>query len=444
MMAGNAKILFVAPSAYTLGGLSTWLDYLLPGLNAEGWDVTLGLVAGPRHHQPDRYLHVHPFKKTVSIDCPDSTPAGRIRSLRRTIQHLAPNVVLSVNIPDAIRAAAMERCRGRDTRAVMTCHGIQEDLFADMKRLRDELDAVVCTNRLACRLATELGEVPEDRVFHCAYGTHVPPLLPQRSPNPVFTIGYSGRLEQPQKRIHDLIEIAIRLRRAGRVFRFLVAGTGPEQEMFLSRVEQCDLSAHFEFLGFLQPTELNDKLYLVCDALIVTSSWETGPIVIWESMAAGTPVISSRYTGSGLEGLLHHKQNCMLFDVANVDAAAEQIIAIEDQLRLRDQIRQNAFQTVTEKLSCEVSVANWSRILNALIQMTPKIGEIHCQLPPSGRLDPIVGHRIAGFVRKMVRHQPPDNGPGGEWPHTLSGSKTSHEAFLVLAGERDHGESPRK
>src|SRR5690349_18307661 len=40
------NILFVAPSAYPLGGVATWLDYVVPGLRHRNWKVTLGLVQG--------------------------------------------------------------------------------------------------------------------------------------------------------------------------------------------------------------------------------------------------------------------------------------------------------------------------------------------------------------------------------------------------------------
>ena len=53
------RLLLLAPSAYTLGGLATWLDYLDPGLSEHGWEVTLGLVGGPRHHRPEQYVAAH-------------------------------------------------------------------------------------------------------------------------------------------------------------------------------------------------------------------------------------------------------------------------------------------------------------------------------------------------------------------------------------------------
>lgn len=62
-----SSVLFIAPSAYLYGGLATWLDYLVPGLENSGWDITVGLVAG-KHHSAGAYLKQHPFRKTRAIE----------------------------------------------------------------------------------------------------------------------------------------------------------------------------------------------------------------------------------------------------------------------------------------------------------------------------------------------------------------------------------------
>ena len=431
------NILVVAPSAYTLGGLATWLDYLLPGLKDLGWNVTLGLVSGPRHHDPVKYLTLHPFEQVETIHCGCSTPAGRVAAVRRAIQKISPGIVLSVNIPDALKAAALERIAGRDVRAVMTCHGIQEDLFNDMRALQADIDAVVCTNRLACRLAHDFAGIDADRIFHCAYGTAVPTELPKAPQNEVLTIGYSGRLEQPQKRIHDLIEIGRRLRDARQAFRFVLAGDGPEKGEFLRRVQEHQLDANFELLGFVPSHELNERLYRVSDVLIVPSSWETGPIVIWEAMAAGTLVLSSRYVGSGLESRLWHDQNCLMFDVGDINGAIEQLIRLIAVDGLSERLRREAFENVTHQLSCEVSCRTWHTILTRISFLSPKTDSINPPASTPSRLSKILGERGAAYVRKQLQRMPPDSGPGGEWPHTMTGARMTESEFLERAAKLD-------
>ena len=261
ILARAGRSVLLAEQHYKLGGLATWLNYLLPGLSHKDWDVTLGLVSGPRHHQARAYLAAHPYPQVDVIHCDCSTVQGRVNAVRKAIRKLSPAVVMSVNIPDAVKAAALERARGRDVRAAMSCHGIQEDLFNDMRLLKDDLDAVVCTNRLACRLALTIGCIDEERVFHCAYGTAVPLRLPKKESRPFCTIGYSGRLEQPQKRIHDLVEIGSCLRDRRVPFRMLIAGSGPEESALRQRVDASGLTEQLTFLGFVPANELNQRLY---------------------------------------------------------------------------------------------------------------------------------------------------------------------------------------
>ena len=443
MAADRPKALVVAPSAYKLSGLATWLDYALPGLTGRGWDVTLGLVSGRSYHRPDKYLAVHPFQPAIPIHCACGTPAGRTEAVRKAIRRVRPSLVLTVNIPDAIRAAAIERNRGMDVRAVMTCHGIQEDLFRDMELLSEQLDAVVCTNRLACHLAEEFGKMPRDRVYHARYGTAIPDELPPPPDNPVFTIGYAGRLEESQKRVHDLVLVALALRQQEVAFQFLMAGTGPEEAALRSRLEQHELTSFFDFLGFVSPDQMQQKVYPRADALLVTSSWETGPIVIWEAMGAGTPVVSSRYTGSGLERLLWREQNCLMFDVGDTEAAVCALQRATDR-ELREKLRVAAFGTVTSKLSCDVSVATWDGVLEAIAARVPRrmSKPPSIQAAPSGRLNRLLGAKGAHLLRRVLGRRPPDSGPGGEWPHTLTRSTMSDAEFLQLAAKLDEREEP--
>ncbi|MFM6133652.1 MAG: glycosyltransferase family 4 protein, partial [Sphaerospermopsis kisseleviana] len=191
--------------------------------------------------------------------------------------------------------------RGKtQAKIVMTCHGIQEDLFADMKLFKNSLDAVVCTNKLACKLTENYGGLKANQVCYAPYGSAIKTSLNQH-PHLPFTIAYSGRLERDQKRVHDLVTIVSLLKKADLNFRLLIAGSGPEENELKKKLSSVE---EVSFLGQLKENELINQVYQESDVLIMPSSWETGPIVIWEAMAWGVAVVSSRYVGSGLEGAL--------------------------------------------------------------------------------------------------------------------------------------------
>src|SRR5215475_4721925 len=72
----EGSILIVAPSAYPLGGVATWIDYIVPGLRRRGWQVTLGLTEGTLHNV-DAYLAVHPMQGVIRIPNWTATREGR-------------------------------------------------------------------------------------------------------------------------------------------------------------------------------------------------------------------------------------------------------------------------------------------------------------------------------------------------------------------------------
>ena len=44
MVDESRTLAIVAPSAYLLGGVQSWLDYLVPGLEFYGWEITIALI----------------------------------------------------------------------------------------------------------------------------------------------------------------------------------------------------------------------------------------------------------------------------------------------------------------------------------------------------------------------------------------------------------------
>src|SRR5262245_29083899 len=116
-------ILFVAPSAYPLGGIATWIDYVVPGLRKEGWEITLGLTEGA-FHNVGAYLAAHPMKGVVKIRNQTGTREGRVRALCRAIMAVKPDIVASVNIVDVYSAVdRLKRSQSLPVRSVMTLHG---------------------------------------------------------------------------------------------------------------------------------------------------------------------------------------------------------------------------------------------------------------------------------------------------------------------------------
>lgn len=429
---------FVAPSAYPLGGVAVWLDYLANGLPDLGWEPTVGLVAG-HWHDVDSYVATYPRLPWVAIGNPPGSAEGRLRALEAAVREQAPDVVVGVNIADLFGACQRIRYRGgRDFRTVMAIHAIAADLLEDLGRERDRVDAVIATNRLTCRLCTEVGGMAPERVHYAPYGVDLAALggirrVPDEGP---LRIAYVGRLDHDQKRVDMLPRVLGELERAGVDFRLEIVGDGPLKDSLLGALAPWIARNQARFLGMVPPESLGDRVYARTDVLLVTSSWETGPIVIWEAMAAGTAVVTARYVGSGLEGALRHEVNCLMFPVDDVAEAARQLERITVP-GLAEALVAAGRALVAERYSIPKSVRAWANCLDTVRNTPPREQDGTWPRPPArGRLDRLAGVGLGENLRRMLRKSFRHGNAGGEWPHSLSGA-ASDEAFFRLAAEHD-------
>jgi glycosyltransferase involved in cell wall biosynthesis len=436
----SRRLLFVTGSAHPLGGLATWLDYVLPGLAQRGWSPVLGLVEGAHHHRPERILAAHPQARWIAIPCRTGTPEGRRRALAKALVEERPDVAVGVNIPDLFPALHVARRSGSSTRGLMTVHAIEPELYADALRFRAVLDGVAATNRLACRLLEELAGLESARVFYAPYGVDPGSPRPRPAPGRRLRIGYAGRLEQPQKRVRDLPRVSHALEALGVAVEWMVAGTGPEEEA-LRRELPSDRTT---FLGAVAGSDLAAILYREIDALLVSSSWETGPLVAWEAMAEGVPVVASRYVGSGLEDALRHEENALLFTVGDADGAARLLARLAADSRLGERLAKGGRELLRDRFGRARSLDAWEQALESVRALPPLGAAAEPRVPPAtGRLERWLGAARAEDVRRMLGRTGPATGSGGEWPHAY-GRGLDRAEFLRRAAELDRQETGRE
>ena len=106
------KLLYVAPSAYLLGGVQDWLADLVEDQRRLGLNVTVA-VPDDAIHRLDPYASRYPKLRPVAFRNPSGSEAGRIRALEHLLLAHPDHLVIGVNIASLFGAVRRMRQIGR-------------------------------------------------------------------------------------------------------------------------------------------------------------------------------------------------------------------------------------------------------------------------------------------------------------------------------------------
>lgn len=108
-----------------------------------------------------------------------------------------------------------------------------------------------------------------------------------------FVVLFLSRV-QYKKGIEHLVDAAGILQREGRSLQVVVAGSGDDQylDAVRRRAVECNVQDKFTWTGHVGGT-LKDSLYSAADVFALPTSQENFGFVFFESLAAGTPVITT-------------------------------------------------------------------------------------------------------------------------------------------------------
>jgi glycosyltransferase involved in cell wall biosynthesis len=135
----------------------------------------------------------------------------------------------------------------------------------------------------------------------------------------------------PAKGLDLMLRAFISAGLAARGWKYLIAGTGPE-EAALKEIASAAGEGAVRFVGFRQPSE-NLALMAHAEAMVLPSRYEPHGIVVPESLAAGTPVIVSSVVGAA-HGLVKRGVNGLIFRSEDARELAETLRSLENPGRL--------------------------------------------------------------------------------------------------------------
>jgi glycosyltransferase involved in cell wall biosynthesis len=181
--------------------------------------------------------------------------------------------------------------------------------------------------------------VPRRMLILNRQGSEIKPLNRINEIGNTFRFGFLGRWD-PVKGVHILVEAFKRVPGNLRVeLRICATGTGTISEKYRCNVERAAACDHRVRFFCAAEHEKVSAFLAGVDALAVPSQWlETGPLVVLEAFAVGTPVIGSDL--GGIKELVHHERDGLLVPHADVNAWTSAIVRLATDRALLQRLRQ--------------------------------------------------------------------------------------------------------
>lgn len=429
------KLLFIAPSAYLLGGVQDWLYMLTIGLRNRGHNVIVA-VPDNNYHRLNRYNEYFKGIDAVPFVNRTGTPEGRIRALCSCLIKNRAEIIVAVNIGDVYEAFSRVKKRLGDSRLVMTIHAIEANYFADLNDYHSIIDAVITTNRLTELIIKKGNAISSNRIYYAPYGVHEAEGTEEvRRDYECLRLAWVGRIENRQKRASDLYGILEELDKLGVDYTLGIAGTGEIHGDLERGLEDWVKNGKVEFYGVLRKEEM-PSFYSKHNVLLITSQWETGPIVAWEAMSYGLAVVSSEYIGSRAEKTLIHNETALLYPIGETKEAALQIKRLVNQ-DLRKDIAESGRAIAISRYSALASIVTWEYTFESIMRLRNKVQlsfRVQKRRPASGRLESLVGTYISEKIRHLLPPAVTASSAGSEWPHSLQ-NENEQSSVLKLAEE---------
>lgn len=138
---------------------------------------------------------------------------------------------------------------------------------------------------------------------------------------------YVGRLAF-EKNCDFLLRMLVRVRAEVPEVLLLIVGEGPARRQLEALAQRLGIQGNVRFLGYLQRDGSLEDAYAAADVFVFASRTETQGLVLLESMAIGTPVVSTAVMGT--REVLRPGQGCLIAEDDEADFAAKAIRLLGD------------------------------------------------------------------------------------------------------------------
>ena len=411
------RALFITQTHNVWGGMEQWLDGLTRWLQSRtGWDVRVGVARGIKDNDPQRYLRAHPHLDARILDVRVGTESVRQSVIVRAIEQIEPAVVIPLLSGSAFPAIATAKGRGSKARFLFPIYQLSGGSFVNAADYLGVIDGLVFCNRLFFNYWRQRVPEEQERLHYVRNGVRpAQRTAPAVAGGRTLQCAYVGRVEQPAKRILDLVPFANELARLGTPVALHVFGDGPERAELEARLAGAAVSVAFH--GYKTRAELYSDVWPSLDVTVLFSQTEGAtPFTLCEAMAHGVVPVTSRFPGLVAEGVVRDRHSGLVFPIGDVARAAACVDELARDRALRERLSSGA-KAAMEGATEERMHEEFAQVMERTLELPQKRGVVRAApLAPAGRLDRWVGADRADRLRAMLRRYHPHEASRAEWP----------------------------
>jgi glycosyltransferase involved in cell wall biosynthesis len=350
-------------------GAQTFLMKLAPGLASFGWRVTV-LVETKVQPEYEAALKAGGVNLVSGL--------WRLPSL---MEDIAPRLADWINCqsPDVYIISVSPGSAwvplpyiDPQIRTASIAHTDSETFYAPIKHYAGFISKAIGVSQEVCRRLVEDCCMPAYRVSYQPYGVvtasseEIEQLIEYTEDVSPLRLIYVGRLEEPQKRITDLVTIVKRLRGEDLAFVLDVVGDGPEASSIKSQLASEVNKGIVRFYGWISEDDVIARLRKA-DVFLLFSEKEGLPIALLEAMGNGVaPMITD--IPSGNRQLVTNGSDGYLIPVGDVEQFVGTIVSLSKRRNHLRELRRKAWQTA-RGFSVERMVKSYADMFEETIAM---------------------------------------------------------------------------
>lgn len=324
-------ITFCLANGITNGGVTTWSLSLAKRLNERGIPSRiLSHTAGSNHARFDT------TERPDVVDCPGNAITQDISLIPGFLPCYSerPEGVFLPNWSWGTWAAValLSLHQSSNIRVIAVAHS-DDDHYYDVLSYYESIISrfIAVSAEINDRLVQMLPHRSTDisKLFYPVDAVVEP--RPQHD-NPELTIAYVGRVEQGQKRILDLKELALYLSESVGQYNIVVAGDGHNLAELQNHFEQVVYpNVSVRFLGLVEPEDVR-SIWATADVSVLFSDHEGMSISMLESMGHGcVPVVTEV---SGVQGTVRNGETGFVVSVGDMKSMAGWLQALHSDREL--------------------------------------------------------------------------------------------------------------